>query len=96
MKLASLKAGRDGRLVVVSHDLTQYADASHIAPTLQSALDNWKRAEPRLQANGPAPFSMNGCAPTVRRTLPPCRTGRLSRTDSIPFWRREGLNRKAA
>ncbi|MDP3739375.1 MAG: fumarylacetoacetate hydrolase family protein [Hyphomonadaceae bacterium] len=50
MKLASLKAGRDGRLVVVSHDLTKMADASHIAPTLQSALDNWKRAAPRLQS----------------------------------------------
>jgi len=50
MKLASLKNGRDGQLVVVSRDLTRYADASHIAPTLQSALDNWKRAEPRLQS----------------------------------------------
>jgi fumarylacetoacetate (FAA) hydrolase len=48
MKLASLKDGRDGRLVVVSRDLTRYADASSIAPTLQAALDNWKRAEARL------------------------------------------------
>jgi fumarylacetoacetate (FAA) hydrolase len=47
MKLASLKDGRDGRLVVVSRDLTRYADASSIAPTLQSALDNWKRTEAR-------------------------------------------------
>jgi fumarylacetoacetate (FAA) hydrolase len=44
MKLATLKNGtRDGRLVVVSRDLTHYADASHIAPTLQAALDNWKK-----------------------------------------------------
>jgi fumarylacetoacetate (FAA) hydrolase len=44
MKLATLKNGtRDGRLVVVSRDLTRYADASHIAPTLQAALDNWKK-----------------------------------------------------
>src|SRR5215510_335507 len=49
MKLASLKEGRDGRLVVVSRDLTRYADAAHIAPTLQNALDFWKRAEPRLR-----------------------------------------------
>ncbi len=49
MKLASLKQGRDGRLVVVSRDLTRYADASHVAPTLQSALDNWKRTAPRLE-----------------------------------------------
>lgn len=49
MKLASLKHGRDGRLVVVSRDLTRYADATHIAPTLQAALDGWKRAAPRLE-----------------------------------------------
>ena len=40
MKLASLKSGRDGRLVVVSRDLTHYVDANHIAPNLQAALDD--------------------------------------------------------
>lgn len=49
MKLASLKGGRDGRLVVVSNDLAWYADASHIVPTLQAALDDWERYEPLLQ-----------------------------------------------
>ena len=49
MKLASLKHGRDGRLVVVSRDLTRCADASAVAPTLRQALDDWKGAEPRLQ-----------------------------------------------
>lgn len=49
MKLASLKDGRDGRLVVVSKDLTRYAEAGDIAPTLQAALDNWAEAEPRLK-----------------------------------------------
>ncbi|MES2904179.1 MAG: fumarylacetoacetate hydrolase family protein [Pseudomonadota bacterium] len=49
MKLASLKGGRDGRLVVVSDDLAYYADAAHIAPTLQSALDDWDRVEPGLR-----------------------------------------------
>src|SRR5204863_80223 len=34
MKLASLKGGRDGRLIVVSRDLTRAADAGGIAPTL--------------------------------------------------------------
>jgi fumarylacetoacetate (FAA) hydrolase len=48
MKLASLKGGRDGQLVVVSRDLTRCADASAIAPTLQAALDNWNDAEPEL------------------------------------------------
>jgi fumarylacetoacetate (FAA) hydrolase len=50
MKLASLKGGRDGRLVVVSRDLAWFADASHIAPTLQAALDRWERYEPDLRA----------------------------------------------
>ena len=49
MKLGSLKQGRDGRLVVVSHDLAWCADASHIAPTLQAALDDWRSVEPQLQ-----------------------------------------------
>ena len=48
MKLASLKHGRDGRLVVVSRDLARCADASAVAPTLQAALDDWEAAEPRL------------------------------------------------
>ena len=49
MKLASLKGGRDGRLIVVSADLAWYADAAHIAPTLQAALDDWDRIEPDLR-----------------------------------------------
>lgn len=49
MKLASLKGGRDGRLVVVSTDLTRYTDAHRVAPTLQAALDNWDWAEPHLR-----------------------------------------------
>ncbi len=49
MKLGSLKSGRDGRLVVVSHDLAWCADATHIAPTLQAALDNWASVVPQLQ-----------------------------------------------
>jgi fumarylacetoacetate (FAA) hydrolase len=49
MKLASLKSGRDGRLVVVSRDLRSYLDASSVAPTLQAALDEWERCEPELR-----------------------------------------------
>jgi fumarylacetoacetate (FAA) hydrolase len=48
MKLASLKHGRDGRLVVVSKDLTRATDAFIIVPTLQAALDDWDRCGPRL------------------------------------------------
>ncbi|MGF1454484.1 MAG: fumarylacetoacetate hydrolase family protein, partial [Alphaproteobacteria bacterium] len=49
MKLASLKEGRDGRLVVVSKDLTRCTDAGRVAPTLQAALDDWATAEPKLR-----------------------------------------------
>lgn len=49
MKLGSLKGGRDGRLVVVSDDLAWCADATHIVPTLQAALDDWHIAEPLLR-----------------------------------------------
>jgi fumarylacetoacetate (FAA) hydrolase len=49
MKLGSLKSGRDGLLVVVSNDLTSYAAADHIAPTLQAALDDWATVEPALR-----------------------------------------------
>ncbi len=50
MKLASLKHGRDGRLVVVSKDITRYCPADNIAPTMQAALDNWASVAPRLKA----------------------------------------------
>lgn len=49
MKLASLRNGRDGRLVVVSDDLAWCAHEPTL-PTLQGALDDWTRAEPRLRA----------------------------------------------
>ena len=49
MKLASLKGGRDGRLAVVSHDLSRYVLADETAATLQEALDNWTSCEPKLR-----------------------------------------------
>jgi fumarylacetoacetate (FAA) hydrolase len=49
MKLASLNSGRDGKLVVVSEDLAWYADASHIVPTMQAALDDWDHVSPLLE-----------------------------------------------
>ncbi len=48
MKLASLKHGRDGRLVVVSDDLTLMWPSDDIAPTLQAALDDWATLSPKL------------------------------------------------
>lgn len=50
MKLASVRSGRDGRLVVVRRDLTQFAFADGIAATLQDALDDWARTAPALAA----------------------------------------------
>ncbi len=49
MKLASLKHGRDGRLVVVSDDLAWCAAPPPMYPTLQAALDDWAHAEPVLR-----------------------------------------------
>ncbi|MFH7587912.1 fumarylacetoacetate hydrolase family protein [Oceanimonas smirnovii] len=50
MKLASLKEGRDGSLVVVSRDLQLACRADGIAATLQAALDNWDECERGLNA----------------------------------------------
>ena len=50
MKLASLRSGRDGKLILVSRDLGRATQVGHIAPTLQSALDDWPHVAPRLQA----------------------------------------------
>jgi fumarylacetoacetate (FAA) hydrolase len=50
MKLASLKHGRDGVLVVVSRDLARALKVPAIAATLQAALDDWAVARPKLDA----------------------------------------------
>ena len=51
MKLATLKDdSRDGRLVVVSRDLSQYQLVPKISATLQHALDHWDLVKDRLQA----------------------------------------------
>src|SRR5512137_145238 len=51
MRVATLSDGsRDGQLVVVRRDGATWADARRIAPSLQSALDGWAEAEPRLRA----------------------------------------------
>ena len=49
MKLASLKHGRDGQLVVVSRDLTRCRAVPEIAATLQQALDRWEALAPLLR-----------------------------------------------
>lgn len=50
MKLATLNDGtRDGRLLLVSRDLTRAVSAADLAPTLQAAIDHWSSVEHALQ-----------------------------------------------
>ena len=49
MKLASLKSGRDGKLVVVSRDLKKMIEAGEVAVTMQDALDDWAQTSPKLK-----------------------------------------------
>jgi fumarylacetoacetate (FAA) hydrolase len=76
MKLASLKDGRDGRLVVVSQDLSRCASAAAVAPTMQAALEQWPAAMPRLTEIADAleasriahmPFDPQKCAAPLPR-----------------------------
>jgi fumarylacetoacetate (FAA) hydrolase len=77
MKLASLKSGRDGRLIVVSRDLARAVAVPDIAATLQDALDDWKATAPALQtryealngdtAEGAFPFDPAACAAPLPR-----------------------------
>lgn len=77
MKLASLRDGRDGRLVVVSRDLSRCRSAEGIAPTLQAALDDWARVAPELAALAEAleaasagePFDEAACASPLPRAF---------------------------
>ncbi len=73
MKLATLKGGRNGRLVVVSRDLSRQLDASAVAETLQSALDDWPNTKPqleelaaRVEAEGES-FDQSACASPLPR-----------------------------
>jgi fumarylacetoacetate (FAA) hydrolase len=76
MKLASLKAGRDGRLVVVSRDLARCTPAEAVASTLQTALESWAESEPKLRVLAEAldagriegqPFEQADCASPLPR-----------------------------
>ncbi len=77
MKLASLKHGRDGMLVVVSRDLAHAVAVPHIAHTVQNALDDWAHAAPRLMrvydllnegdADGAKSFHAEECAAPLPR-----------------------------
>ena len=50
MKLGSIRGETpDGRLVVLSRDLSKAVPVPTIAPTMQSALDRWEAVEPELR-----------------------------------------------
>lgn len=76
MKLATLKNDtRDGKLVVVSRDLTHCIAVPDIAPTLQAALDDWTETEPRLnkvaqalEKTGGDPFDIKMAASPLPRS----------------------------
>ena len=74
MKLASLKGGRDGQLIVVANDLTRYLPADDVSATLQAALDDWDSVRLGLQeiadradAGEGEPFDETACASPLPR-----------------------------
>lgn len=77
MKLASLRAGRDGHLVVVARDLKTYVAVPDIAPTFQRAIDDWANTAPLLMrvydllngsaASGAKPFDPKACMSPLPR-----------------------------
>jgi fumarylacetoacetate (FAA) hydrolase len=77
MKLASLKGGRDGTLVIVSRDLSRCVAVPHIVHTLQAVMDDWTHAAPRLArvydllnegpVAGEKPFRAQECAAPLPR-----------------------------
>lgn len=79
MKLASLKHGRDGMLVVASRDLSRCVTVPHLAHTLQAAMDDWAHAAPRLarvydllneeHVPGERPFDAHECASPLPRAF---------------------------
>lgn len=52
MKLATLKSkqSRDGELIVVSKDNQRAICATHVAPSLREAIENWSEIKPKLEA----------------------------------------------
>jgi fumarylacetoacetate (FAA) hydrolase len=77
MKLASYKQGRDGRLMVVSNDLSACVTAPAPYTTMQRALEEWAEAAHVLQhiadqlnegrAHGAQPFDQAQCASPLPR-----------------------------
>ncbi len=78
MKFASLRHGRDGRMVIVSNDLTRRTPADRIEVTLQQTLEDWAEIIPGLERiaatleSGEArsePFDPAACAAPLPRAF---------------------------
>ncbi len=77
MKLATLRDGsRDGALILATRDGARFTSATDIARDLQTALDDWDRVAPQLQARadalergeiGGAPLDVTRLAPPLPR-----------------------------
>lgn len=76
MKLASLKDGRDGRLLLVSRDMKRACFAGEDVQTMQNALDDWANKAPVLEERAKAlengglkdfPFLPGNCAAPLPR-----------------------------
>ncbi|WBS05586.1 fumarylacetoacetate hydrolase family protein [Pseudoduganella sp. SL102] len=79
MKFATLKSARpDGRLVVVSRDLSRAVDAGHVAASLLDAVERWDAVQAPLRAlydslneglaEGSFPFDPAACLAPLPRT----------------------------
>ncbi|MGH8292595.1 MAG: hypothetical protein ACRESA_03895, partial [Gammaproteobacteria bacterium] len=75
MKLASLKNGRDGTLIVVDHKREYAVEVLGIAINLLQALENWSHVEPQLKIvseainiKGRAESRMNNLRADQKRT----------------------------
>ena len=81
MKLASLKHGRDGKLIVVDKHLKKYVEADGIG-TMQRALEDWDHHGPELRKlagdleaghiENAKPFNVDDCASPLPRAYQIC------------------------
>ncbi len=78
MKFASLRDGRDGRLVIVSDDLSRMTPPNRIEVTLQQTLEDWDALMPGLKRIADAlesgeaksePFDPAACAAPLPRAF---------------------------
>jgi len=108
VKLATLRRGaRDGRLAIVSRDLSRCQLVPGIAPTLQAALDDWSAVAPRLAERAAAlelstantdimPFDPAQCAAPLPRAKTPAERSTSTRGPARKTSAREAAATKPA